>query len=382
MLHAVPDRIRLQQLGAVNELVKILRHLICLGHIVHHFAVSGRAALVHLHDAGEDIPVARFREGADCRHAREGLEAELGEEPVVMMPVRRERLIAVPDAPIVGISHVLLVGVLKIPAARRRTRPVEGARILLRDQLREDVLIHFDIVVALLLARMPGVVLRLRLQLIVAAPEPDARMVAQPPHIVPDLRRDVLLKRVVQLIRCTGEQHILPDKQSCPVALIVKIIIEKISAAPDADAVHMRHSGRLDQLRRAFRRHPRDQIVLRNIISTHGEDRHAVHREGKIPAFLSVLHFLLLQVRIPLLIRNQIGVHSHRAKADLTAPRVKLLPGRRIHKTHQRMVQWLPAVSVRPPQLRILHRDLRGQSVHPALIKEHLLRCGSRIQRR
>ena len=292
MLHAVADGVRLEKLGAVEQLVKILRVQIGLGDIVHNFAVGGSIPLVHLHHPGVNVPVALIRKPADCLQGREGLEAELREETVVMLPVCGKGLVAVPYAPVVDVSHVFGVAVFIVAARGRGRGPVESVRVFFFYKLRNYVLIQADIVIVLLFGLRPGQGLVLGFHLVITAPQTDTGMGAETADILTDFRADIGFKDVLELIGGAGEHEILPYDKPSLVAHVVKEVVQEIAAAPDAQAVIVgflsgskQHVGTSAVL-------PCKDIVLGNIIRAHGKNLQAVYFVRKIAPgnllFLSV----------------------------------------------------------------------------------------------
>ena len=93
MLHPIADGLGLEQLGAVEQLVEIPGIEVGLGQVVQNLAVGRGVPLVQLHDPGIHVPVLGFREPADGLQGREGLEAELRQEAVVVLPVSRKAIV-------------------------------------------------------------------------------------------------------------------------------------------------------------------------------------------------------------------------------------------------------------------------------------------------
>ena len=168
-------------------------------------------------------------------------------------------------------------------------------------------------------------------------------MGTEPADIVADLCADIGLKSFVQLIGGAGEHKILPHDQSSFVAHVVEEIIGKVTAAPDAHTVIVgflgggkEHVGPLPGL-------PCEDIVLRNIIRSHGKDLQAVYLKSKVAAgkllgspvgdqdFLFPMSHqhtvavvpvlrLIFHVLIIDFLRHGIGVDSHGAQADFLLP--------------------------------------------------------------
>ena len=146
MLHAVAHGLRLQKLGGVQQGVKIIRIQEGLLHVVHDLSIRGLIALMLFHHIGENIPVLRQGEGLHRFQRGEGLEAKFRHIPEKEFPVFRDGLVPMPHIPIMHISPVLIVRHIKAAAGGWARRPVEGLRIILLQDLRNDVFIHFDII--------------------------------------------------------------------------------------------------------------------------------------------------------------------------------------------------------------------------------------------
>ena len=147
-----------------------------------------------LHNIGKNIPVFRKGKALNRRHTGERLEPEFADVTEEMIPVVCKRLQAVPYLPVMTVSPVLIPGHIKAPAGRGAGRPIEGVRILLLHNLRQDILIQFDIIRNLLFFFGPYLQRHKGFNLIIAAPQRQGRMVPQPPDIIPELGADTILK--------------------------------------------------------------------------------------------------------------------------------------------------------------------------------------------
>ena len=185
------------------------------------------------------------------------------------------------------------------------------------------------------------------LNLIVSTPQSKAGMVADPFDVIDEFRPDICLKFFRQIIHAAGKHEILPDDQSQLIADIPEGVRRIMTAAPDADAVEMSIFRLKQQIAGPLRRHPGQDIVLRNIIRSHGENANPVH--------------LMTEAFSPLVLFPD---HSHRPQSDPLLPDVQnlSLPA----QLHLHAVQGLVPIAVRPPELRVLDRGL-----HPA--RFHLL---------
>ena len=170
-------------------------------------------------------------------------------------------------------------------------------------------------------------------------------MVADPFDVIDEFRPDICLKFFRQIIHAAGKHEILPDDQSQLIADIPEGIRRIMTAAPDADAVEMSIFRLKQQIAGPLRRHPGQDIVLRNIIRSHGENANPVH--------------LMTEAFSPLVLFPD---HSHRPQSDPLLPDVQNLsiPA----QFHLHAVQGLIPIAVRPPELRVLDHGLHPASFH------------------
>ncbi len=207
-----------------------------------------------------------------------------------------------------GIPPVLVPRIVIISPRRRRGRPVEGNRIFHFQNLWDNIFKNLNIITLLLDGRLPCAVQSLRLHLVVAAPESQTGMVADSTHIILNLRADIALEIIVQLIGRAGKHEILPHNQPQFVADVKKPVVRVITAAPHTDAVVVRRRRILQQAAGALRRDSGKNIVFGNVVRAHGKDFYAVHLMGK--------------ARSPLVLFR---IHCQRAQTDPTAPFVKYI---------------------------------------------------------
>ena len=89
-------------------------------------------------------------------------------------------------------------------------------------------------------------------------------------YIFRDLLRDIFFKFFCKIINITCEHQILPYDQSHLITKIIEMIRRIITAAPHTDTVKI---GTCD---------PGIEAVLRNIISPHGKNFHAIDTEREL----------------------------------------------------------------------------------------------------
>ena len=69
-----------------------------------------------LHDFGEEVPVLFLGEGLNRLDGRQRLETELRAETEIVVQILAEGQLAVPYVPVVSISAVVVVGLVKASA--------------------------------------------------------------------------------------------------------------------------------------------------------------------------------------------------------------------------------------------------------------------------
>ena len=170
-------------------------------------------------------------------------------------------------------------------------------------------------------------------------------MAADAFDVIVELRTEIFFKLVAQIVMCASKHEVLPNDEAQLVTYIVKCIARVMAAAPYAHAIVVCRHSLLKELSRTLRARARQNVVLRDIVRTHREERHAVHFMRKalaVPVFLNM--------------------HRHRAQTDALFPRINGLAVTLQIDTHR--VKRLLAEAMRPPKLRVFHRDLlRGACV-------------------
>ena len=176
-----------------------------------------------------------------------------------------------------------------------------------------------------------------RFHLVVAAPQAQARVVAQTPYIFLDFRSDIGFEPISEPIIGAGEHHILPYDKAHLIAQIIEIIERVEPAAPDADRVEVGLPADFEQFACPFRAHAGKDVVLRDVIGTHGKERPAVdlRREALAPFVLPAA--------------DCTGTEANALRARLSACGVLQLD--------LQLIEGLIAEAVRPPQLRIRNAE-------------------------
>ena len=219
-----------------------------------------------LHQRRGDVALSARAIDVDRIQRREGLIAEFGAETRNDVVVSGEGLAAVPYQPVVHIA--LERGFVVIHrAVARRAGPEGAGRIALLDCLADcpvqTVVVDRQELASLLRIPVDGA-----RDFVVAAPERDARMVAQTLHLILDLLADESQKMRERGIVRTGEHAVVPDQNAELVAEFIEIFVLILSAAPDAEHVHIGFHG-----------------IRKNLVVTlAGETlRHGVHRNPVRP---------------------------------------------------------------------------------------------------
>ena len=119
---------------------------------------------------------------------------------------------------------------------------------------------------------------------VVAAPQRQAGVVAQAAHIFDRFDADILEKVGVGRVNAAGEHEILPEQDAVAVAQIVEHILGVVTAAPDAQHVHVGIDGALQQTIQHRLGDARRERVGRNPVRALGEQAHAVDVEGEFLA--------------------------------------------------------------------------------------------------
>jgi len=154
----------------------------------------------------------------------------------------------VPDAPEVHVTVVLAIGRL-FEIGAGGAWPVRRGRTVLLDYALDDVVKEHDVVLPDALAfgwcdrfleRQPvGPDLPARFDLVVAAPEHDAGMIAEALYLLDGLFAHVLLKRQVTGHHVAAEHELLPNHKAQLVADVVEVVALVNAAAPLAHHVHV-----------------------------------------------------------------------------------------------------------------------------------------------
>ncbi len=243
VLHAGGDGDRLLHLAEVDEVVEPLRHPEVPAVHLDDLRVAAAIPLVMLHHRRGDVELILGRVGLDGRQGRERLvpelRAEAGRHPVVGI----ERMTFVPDIPVVHVAPRVVVPAVAVVAASaaRRAGPVKPRRVACiarcpHRSLVEPVVIH-QVPIAIL--PRDGEPVQRAEAFVVAAPDGDAGVIAQPLDLVGDLRPHVLQKVGRGGVEGARKHEVVPDENALLVAEIIETVLLVLPAAPDADHVHV-----------------------------------------------------------------------------------------------------------------------------------------------
>ena len=165
-------------------------------------------------------------------------------------------------------------------------------------------------------------------------------MMPEPSDVIPDFCCDITFKIIIQLIAGTGKHEVLPYQKSQLITDIKEIIIRIITAAPDPDTVMINSCCIGKKLPGSFFVYPGEQIILRDIVCTHGKDLHAIHFMGK-----ALTPFILICI-------HRQGTESDPSFIGIqhcTIPR---------KQSQLYLIKRLLSVASRPPELRICYNDM------------------------
>ena len=101
-------------------------------------------------------------------------------------------------------------------------------------------------------------------------------------YIFRDLLRDIFFKFFCKIINITCEHQILPYDQSHLITKIIEMIRRIITAAPHTDTVKIGTFAGFQNILLDLRCDPGIDAILRNIISPHGKNFHAVDTEREL----------------------------------------------------------------------------------------------------
>jgi len=348
------------RLGDHTEVQVVLQRRRQAGHGQHQVIalVLGGVFVVVIHSRAVVVELV-FRDNAAQRlQDGRGVQPELADEAAAILgvaavgdPLRRRVLagrlpeaaveVAVPGVPVVAVAIFLAVVVIPTVGA---ARPVGRNAIQGGHDARQQVVVEQRAGHGIAGAGEVAHVVQ-PLVLVVAAPQRQAGVASQPPHLIPGLGFHLGGEiRHVLRVRSAGEHEVLPDQDAQRVAQVVEDIVLVDAPAPHAQHVHVRVAGGFQQHLVPLGGDRAHERIGRDPVGAPGEDRHAVEHEAE-------------EAR-PRLRRVDRLVEGDGADAGAPLPRVHDgVPGQEVNlqRVERRVAQIM-----RPPQSRVFDRQVGG----------------------
>ena len=265
------------------------------------------------------------------------LEAELRAEPRPVAGVDGV-VLPVPHVPDVHGAVPLVVGVAVVPERVRAGGRVRPRRVELRDDAGQQLAVVQVAPGAAPEPPGPAPVDRAPGVLVVAVPEHERRVRAEPGDVLAGLGLDLGAHRLVLAVGRAREREVLPHEQAALVGEVVQVVGLVDAAAPHAQQVDVRLQRVVHPTGVPVAVDPGEEGVV-------GDPVGAAHEHG--------LAVDLEQERRPGLVGR--GVQLDGAEADPAAPLGRVGPARRGHLD---VVQRLVAVPGRPPAPHVGHEQL------------------------
>ncbi len=261
-------------------------------------ALAGHELLVRADHRAVDALLGAGGDLVHRRHRRPRLQPVLGHEArgLTQVGLHRQRWIA-PDLPVVLVAAGGIVGLL-IQIIAGRAGPIRHAQPLLAHYLAQVIAEQVDIAlpdlrrkcrvgrlqVAAVAPVLPG-----GFFLVVATPQHDAGVMAQPAHVVARLGHHACPEgRIVARLHAAAEHEVLPDQQAQLISDVKERIVLVVAAAPVAQHVHVGVARGGQHLTQACGIDACGEGIERNDVGALGEDLHAVDDEGKALPALAV----------------------------------------------------------------------------------------------
>ena len=220
-----------------------------------------------------------------------------------------------PHLPVMDISPVRIIWIVKRAPGGRAGRPVEGFRVFFSQDLRKDPLIHEQIIPDFGMFGNPASFVHKHFHLIISAPQSQAGVMADPPDIFLQLSADIFFKLWSQLIDRAGKHKILPYRQPQLITKIIEPVVGIKAAAPYPDHVKICSFTVFQKLPGFFSASFSQQVFLRYIIGSHGKKRNPVNLMGKafppLIFFPSHRHFPKTDPLLPAVFRFSVPI-KHR----------------------------------------------------------------------
>ena len=178
----------------------------------------------------------------ECTNGREGLETKFRTEPEIMLLIIRKRLLAMPYIPVVTVSSVLIVRIIKAASGAWGRLPEKGLAVCRFHCFWHHMLKHFYVVrtkiFRLTLHLRP--VIPGRLHLIVSAPQGKGCMMTETFDIINKFLTDICLKLRCQFIDRACKHKVLPYHQPQFITEIKEPVLRIIAATPDTYCIKVR----------------------------------------------------------------------------------------------------------------------------------------------
>ena len=175
MLYPIPDGVCLQKLGGIEQCLEICRIKINLLQIIHDLSVCAILPLMLFHYIRKNIHIPRvIRESLDRPLTGKRLEAEFRSITEEIFPIFGKRPVPMPYFPVMDVSPVRAVRLIKGTAGGRACGPVKGLWVIFLQYFRDQLLIHNDIITHFCFLRNPVMPLFYKhLHFIISTPEPQ-----------------------------------------------------------------------------------------------------------------------------------------------------------------------------------------------------------------
>ena len=304
MFHSIADSICLKKLRGIYKSTEVLRITIGSLHILGNLSISAIVSLMFLHHIRKRIQFSRIISyRLQCLNRREWLETKFRSIAEEIFAIFRKWLISMPYLPVMHISTIRIIRLIKRSAWWRACRPVKCIRIIFSEYFRNNALIHQQIVSHLCRFRYPITLFYKHFHLIIATPQCKWRMMTDSFDIINKFLTDICLKFRCQFIDRAGKHKVLPYHQAKFITKIKEPVLRIIAAAPDTNRVKVCSLTLKKQFSGTFLWGSLQQIILWNIVCTHCKNLMAIHFVSK--AF-SPLIFL--------------NVHGQCPKSDFLTP--------------------------------------------------------------
>ena len=280
--------IALHELTHIEQGVEPLRPTIFRIQVsLNEFIGMNATSLVSHHHIGSDIPILWVRSKAPHRsQLRETLHAIFTEETCTHPIVLADGLLSVPHFPVVIVASGEVAA--PILASIRRGGLILGLRSILSYHLgkglEEDGLVFLPkpfglSPTTLLTESLPTPICPGIQDLVVAAPEGNAGVIAQAAHIVDGLLTNVFKESLIGGVHRAGKHEVLPNKNAVFITKFIETIVLIDTTSPDAQHVHVHlhrigYGAPIDGIG-----HARQKDIARDVVGALHEQLLTIERE-------------------------------------------------------------------------------------------------------